>query len=71
MLPGMKHLIPDGITFSPKHRPDHRPPRPVRFCDHGIVGNINSIILKADSIVAAPRFPINIADSKAVRDRTT
>jgi hypothetical protein len=51
-------------------RPHHRPSRPVWLGDQGVAGNIDPFILKADSIVAVLRFPINIADSKAVRERT-
>ena len=51
--------------------PNHSSAGAVRLGDHGIVGNIDPVILKADSIVAVLRFPINIADGKAVRERTT
>ncbi len=65
-----RHEAPDQELAVKPHRPDHRASRPVRFGDQGVVGNIDPFILKADSIVAALRFPINIADSKAVRERT-
>jgi hypothetical protein len=69
MLPGMKHRI----EIWPSNRSGQTIVRPTRFgwVDQGVVGNIDPLILKADSIVALLRFPINIADSKAVRKRTT
>ena len=66
-----RHEAPDKDFAVKPQRPDHRSAGPVRFGDQGVVGNIDPVILKADSIVAALRFPINIADSKAVRERTT
>jgi hypothetical protein len=68
MLPGMKHRI--KIC---RHPATARPSfcRPVRLGDQGLIGNIDPVILKADSIMAVQRFPINIADSRAVRERTT
>jgi hypothetical protein len=62
---------PDKDFAVKPQRPDHRSAGPVRLGDQGLVGNIDPVILKADSIVAVLRFPINIADSKAVRERTT
>jgi hypothetical protein len=66
MLPGMKHRI----KIWPSNRNGQTIVRPTRFGDQGVVGNIDPVIPKADSIVAVLRFPINIADSKAVRERT-
>src|SRR4029077_15328984 len=65
------HEAPDEDLAVKPQRPNHRASHPVRFGDQGVVGNIDPVIFKADSIVAALRFPINIADSKAVRERTT
>src|SRR6476620_2961296 len=65
------HEAPDRDFAVKPQRPNHRASHPVRFGDQGVVRNIDPVILKADSIVAALRFPINIADSKAVRERTT
>ncbi len=66
-----RHEAPDEDFAVKPHRPHHRSPRPVRFGNQGVVGNIDPFILKANPIVAVLRFPINIADSKAVRERTT
>ena len=64
----MKHRI----QISPSNRDGQTIVRPARFGSviQGVVGNIDPFILKADSIVAALRFPINIADSNAVREGT-
>src|SRR5712671_599671 len=66
-----RHEAPDKDFAVKPQRPDHRSAGPVRLGDQGVVGNIDPVILKADSIVTVLRFPINIADSKAVRERTT
>src|SRR6476660_5127767 len=66
-----RHEAPDNEFTARPQWPDHGSAGPVRFGDQGLVGNIDPVILKADSIVAAVRFPINIADSNAVRERTT
>src|SRR5216684_6701044 len=65
------HEAPDKGSAVNPHRPHHCSAVAVRLGDHGFVGNIDPAILKADSIVAVLRFPIYIADSKAVRERTT
>jgi len=67
MLPGMKHRM--KIWWSTCS--GHTIVLPARFGDQGLVGNIDPVIPETDSIVAALRFPINITDSKAVRERTT
>jgi hypothetical protein len=48
------------IEMSSTHRPYHRAPRPIRFGDHGVVGNIDTAILKANPIMAALRFPVGV-----------
>jgi hypothetical protein len=58
MLPGMKHRI----KIWPSNRSGQTIVRPTRF---------GSVIKASDSIMAVLRFPINIADSKAVRGRAT
>src|SRR5258706_5274363 len=65
------HEAPDKDLSDKPQRPHHRASHPVWFGDQGVVGNIDPDILKADSIAAVLRFPINIADNKAVRERTT
>jgi hypothetical protein len=65
------HEAPDKDLAVKPQRPNHRPSYPVRFGDHGVVGNVDPDILEADSIVAALWFPIDVTDSKAVRERTT
>ena len=51
------------------YRPYHRASGPVRFGDHGVVGNIDPIILKADSIMAVFGFPIGVCDAFTIRHR--
>src|SRR6266566_3574787 len=41
-------------------RPYHRPASPVRFLDHGVVGNVPPLVFDADAIMAVFRFPIDI-----------
>src|SRR5437667_5753125 len=65
-----RHEAPDQDLAIKPQRPNHRASHPVRFGDQGVVGNIDPDILKADAIVAVLRFPIDVADSKAVRERT-
>ena len=65
------HEAPDKGSAVKPHRPHHCSAGAVWLGDQGVVGNIDPVILKADPVVAVFGFPINIADSKAVRERTT
>jgi hypothetical protein len=69
MLPGMKHRI----KIWPTNRSGQTMVYPTRFGSVIKASSATSIqvIFKANPIVAVLRFPINIADSKAVRERTT
>jgi len=51
--------------------PNHCSARTVRLGDYGIVGNVDPSALETDAVMAILRLPINIADNKAVRERTT
>ena len=51
MLPGMKHRM--KIWWSTRSGQTMVRPDPVRFGDQSVVGNIDPVILEADSIVAA------------------
>ena len=51
--------------------PNHSSPRTVWLGDYGIVGNVDPSALETDAVMAILRLPINIADSNAVRERTT
>ena len=50
--------------------PNHSSAGAVRFGDHGAVGNIDPSALETDAVMTALRFPINIVDGEAVRERT-
>src|SRR5260370_13825944 len=66
-----RHESPDKDFAVKPQRPDHRSAGPVRFGDQAVVGNIDPVILKTDSIVAVLRFPTAVVDSKAPRERST
>jgi hypothetical protein len=51
--------------------PNHSSAGAVRLGDYGIVGNVDPSALETDAVMAILRLPINIADNRAVRERTT
>jgi hypothetical protein len=51
--------------------PNHSSAVAVRLCDQGVVRNIDPLVVETDAVMAILRFPINIADNRAVRERTT
>ena len=51
--------------------PNHSPASTVWLGDYGIVGDVDPSALETDPVMAILRVPINIADNKAVRERTT
>ena len=51
--------------------PNHSSARTVWLGDYGIVGNVDPSALELDAVMSILRLPINIADNKAVRERTT
>jgi hypothetical protein len=51
--------------------PNHSSAVAVRLGDYGIVGNVNPSAVEMDAVMAVLRFPINVADNRAVRERTT
>ena len=51
--------------------PNHSSACSVWLGDYGIVGNVDPSALKTDAVMAILRLPINVADNKAVRERTT
>src|SRR5258707_9315508 len=65
-----RHEAPDkGFALKP-HRPHHCSAGAVRPGDHSVVGNVDPSALETDAVMAILRFPIDIADSRAVRERT-
>src|ERR1700731_3570814 len=40
--------------------PDHRPARPVRLCNHGIIRDVDPFIVYAYAVMAALGFPIRV-----------
>src|SRR2546429_8370202 len=51
----------DGITLKFwGHRPDHRPARPVRLGDNGIIWHIDPLAIETDAIMPVLRFPVGI-----------
>jgi hypothetical protein len=64
-----RHEAPDRDFTVKPHRPNHRASCPVRFGDQGVVGNIDPVVLEADSIVAVLGLPIRICDAFAIRHR--
>src|SRR5439155_10748112 len=51
----------DGITLKFwGHRPDHRPARPVRLGDNGIIWHIDPVAIETDAIMPVLRFPVGI-----------
>ena len=47
-----RHEAPDQDLTAVAQGPNHGAPRTVRFSDHGIVGNINPVVLQPNAIVA-------------------
>src|SRR5260370_7784003 len=64
-----RHEATDGRAEITAQRPHHRPASPVRFGDHGIVGNIDPFVVETDAVMAVPRFPIDIGNGRSIRER--
>src|ERR1700733_15296478 len=50
--------------------PDHRPARPVRLCNHGIIRDVDPFIVYAYAVMATLGFPIRVQNSETIRIRT-
>src|ERR1700692_604112 len=48
-----RHEAANGGSESSLDRPDHRPARPVRLRNHGIVGDVDPFVVDADMVGAA------------------
>src|SRR5260370_16504539 len=64
-----RHEATDGRAEITAQRPHHRPASPVRFGDHGIVGNIDPFVVETDAVMAVPRFPIDIGNATSIPQR--
>jgi hypothetical protein len=62
-----RHEAPDWNLIVKPYRPNHRASRSVRFGDHGVVRNIDPIVVKADPVMAVFRFPIGVGDAFTIR----
>ena len=69
MLPGMKQRI--EVPSDPLTGQTMVLPAPDRFGDHGIIGNVDPLVVDADAVMAVFQFPIRIRTSKTVSVRTT
>src|SRR5260221_6831133 len=65
-----RHEATDRHPEIAAQRPYHGSAYPVRFGDDSFVGNVDPIAVKPDAIMSVGRFPINIADRRAVGIRT-
>src|ERR1700731_2737865 len=52
-----RHETSDRDLIVKPHRPNDRASCPVRFGDHGIVGNVDPVVLEANPIVPVFGFP--------------
>src|SRR5438105_4187817 len=55
--------VPDDALITEPNRAGRTMVWPMRFGDQGVVGNIDPVVFKADSIVAVFGFPIRICDA--------
>src|SRR3954470_21949753 len=62
-----RHEAADAQSLIAADRPDHGSPCPVRLGDDGILGHFMPLAIDANAVVAAFRFPIDVADGAAVR----
>jgi hypothetical protein len=64
------HQAANGISERSLDGPDHRPARPVRLCNHGIIREVDRFIVYAYAVMATLGFPIRVQNSETIRIRT-
>src|ERR1700744_2801672 len=65
-----RHEAANGDSERALDGPDHRPARPVRLCNHGIIRDVDPFIFYAYAIMATPGFPIRVQNCETIRIRT-
>src|ERR1700731_5244770 len=61
-----RHEAANGGSGRSLDGPDHRPARPVRLCNHCIIGDVDPFIVYAYAVMATPGFPIRVRQSKTI-----
>src|SRR5262249_38358352 len=62
-----RYETPDRDLIAKPRRPNHCASCAVRFGDHGIIRNIDPVVLKAYPVMAVFCFPVRVRDGFAVR----
>src|SRR3984957_7077490 len=65
-----RHEAANGDSERSLDGPDHRPTRPVRLCNHGIIRDVDPFIVYAYAVMATLGFPIRVRNNEAIRIRT-
>src|ERR1700722_16566670 len=65
-----RHETANGDSERSLDGPDHRPARPVRLCNHGIIWDVDPFIVYAYAVMATLGFPIRVRNNEAIRIRT-
>src|SRR6476620_3798265 len=65
-----RHEAANGGSERSLDGPDHRPARPVRLCNHGVIRDVDPFIVDAYAVMAAPGFPTRVRKSETIRTRT-
>src|SRR6202035_3469428 len=65
-----RHEAANGGSERSLDGPDHRPARPVRLRNHGVIRDVDPFIVDAYAVMAALGFPIRIRQSETIRIRT-
>src|ERR1700720_837435 len=65
-----RHEAANGGSERSLDGPDHRPARPVRLCNHGIIRDVDPFIVYAYAVMATLGFPIRVQNSETIRIRT-
>src|ERR1700733_14592633 len=65
-----RHEAANGDSERSLDGPDHRPARPVRLCNHGIIRDVDPFIVYAYAVMATLGFPIRVRNNETIRIRT-
>src|SRR3984893_16043820 len=65
-----RHEAANGGSERSLDGPNHRPARPIRLRNHGIIRDVDPFIVDAYAVMAAFGFPIRIRKSETIRIRT-